>query len=187
MAYAKTCIFSLLSLIMIGCGEGREESQVSHNLVIKTNTQILDLADSTVAQIVDGDTIKLEFDGKLTTIRLIGIDTFETHSSQKAKAQAYDYQITLEEVISRGKRAKIYIQEKLSKRIKNYLEYDEDFLDRYDRTLAYVWFSDDEMLNMDIICEGYALPLTIKPNNKYAKEFTQCYEDAKAQGLGVWK
>ena len=187
MAYAKTCIFSLLSLIMIGCGEGREESQVSHYPVIKTNTQILDLADPTAAQIVDGDTIKLEFDGKLTTIRLIGIDTFESRKNNKAYKQAYQYHITLEEVINRGKRAKSYIQAKLSKRIKNYLEYDEDFLDRYDRTLAYVWFSDDEMLNMDIICEGYAIPLTIKPNNKYAKEFTQCYEDAKAQGLGVWR
>ena len=67
------------------------------------------------------------------------------------------------------------------------MEYDEDFLDRYKRTLAYVWFSDKVMLNMKIICEGYALPLTISPNDKYAQEFVQCYEDAKAKGLGVWE
>ena len=187
MAYAKISLFALLSLIMIGCGEGREERGVSHYPTIKTNTQILDIADPVAAQIVDGDTIKLEFDGKLTTIRLIGIDTFESRKNNKAYRQAYENNISIEEVIQRGKLAKTYIKEKLSKRSKNYLEYDEDFLDRYDRTLAYVWFSDDEMLNMDIICEGYAMPLTIKPNDKYAKAFTQCYEEAKAQGLGVWK
>jgi len=187
MAYAKHLAIPLLCTIMIGCGDGREDSVSAHYPDITTNTSTLDISDAKQATIVDGDTIKLEFDGKLTTIRLIGIDTFESRNSIKAKAQAYDYGISLEEVIQRGKRAKTYIQAQLSNRVTHYLEYDEDFLDRYKRTLAYVWLSNKVMLNMKIICEGYALPLTISPNDKYAQEFVQCYEDAKAQGLGVWK
>jgi len=187
MAHAKTYFIPLFSmLIMIGCGESARDNSKSHYPKLSIHTEVLDKADAVQAKIVDGDTIKLEFDGIQKSIRLIGIDSFETHSSQKAKAQAYDYGITLEEVISRGKRAKTYIKEKLSKRVKFYMEYDEDFLDRYDRTLGYVWFSDDEMLNLDIICDGYALPLTIKPNDKYAESFLECYEAAKKDGLGVW-
>lgn len=179
--------FSLLVLIMIGCGETKGESKPSHYPSITTDINILDKSDEKEAHIVDGDTIDLIFDQETTRIRLIGIDTFESRSSIKAKAQAYDYGITLEEVIIRGKQATTYIKEKLSKQTKHYLEYDQDFKDRYGRTLGYVWLSNSEMLNMDIICEGYAIPLTIKPNDKYAKAFTQCYQDAKAQGLGVWE
>ncbi len=172
---------------MIGCGEGREDISSSYYPSIKTNIDLLDKSDEKEAHIVDGDTIDLTFDGESTRIRLIGIDTFESRSSIKAKAQAYDYNISLEEVIKRGKRATTYIHEQLSKRVKHYLEYDEDFLDRYGRTLAYVWFSDTDMLNMDIICSGYAIPLTIKPNDKYAEQFAQCYQDAKEREIGVWK
>ncbi len=187
MVHVRTLSLSLLSLIMIGCGDGGDESLPVHYPQVTTNINILDVSDREEATITDGDTIKLEFDGVLTTIRLIGIDCFESRMNDKAYRQAYQHEITIEEVVERGKQAKTYIQEKLSKRVEHYIEYDEDFKDRYERTLAYIWFSDEEMLNMKIICDGYALPLTIQPNDKYADQFTQCYEDAKAQGLGVWK
>ena len=187
MGHARTLSFSLISLIMIGCGEVREDITHSYYPPIKTNILLLDKSDEKEAHIVDGDTIDLIFDGESTRIRLIGIDTFESRSSIKAKAQAYDYNISLEEVIKRGKRATTYIHEQLSKRVKHYLEYDEDYLDRYKRTLAYVWFSQTDMLNMDIICDGYAVPLTIKPNDKYADEFKRCYQYARQAHIGVWE
>ena len=177
----------LSSIIMIGCAESEDKSTATHYPDITTNINILDMSDREEATIIDGDTIDLTFDERPMRIRLIGIDSFETRKNQKAKAQAYDYGITLEEVNLRGEKAKEYIKEQLSKRVEHYLEYDEDFEDRYGRTLAYIWFSNQEMLNMNIICDGYALPLTIKPNDKYAQKFIQCYEDAKEQGLGVWK
>ena len=186
MAHAKKLSLLLCTLIMIGCGEVTRDETASYYPRLSIHTETLDKPDAKEAQITDGDTIKLTFDGKLTTIRLIGIDTFESRKNNKAYRQAYEHGISLEEVVARGKRAKTYIKGKLSKRVKLYMEYDEDFLDRYDRTLGYVWFSDDEMLNLDIICDGYALPLTIKPNDKYAKAFQACYEEAKAKGLGVW-
>ncbi len=188
MVHAKHFVLALVATIMIGCGESRENiTPSSYYPPIKTNIDLLDKSDEKVAHIVDGDTIDLIFDKKSTRIRLIGIDTFESRSGNKAKAQAYDYNISLEEVIKRGKRATAYIKERLSKRVKHYLEYDEDFEDRYKRTLGYVWFSDTDMLNMDIICDGYAVPLTIKPNDKYADKFTKCYQHAREAHLGVWE
>jgi micrococcal nuclease len=186
MVHAKKYLISLCILIMIGCGESTRYNSQSSSPSLSIHTEVLDKVDPKEAKIVDGDTIKLTFDGKLTTIRLIGIDTFESRKNNKAYRQAYEHNITVEEVVLRGKRAKTYITNRLSKRVNLYLEYDEEFLDRYERTLGYVWFSDDDMLNLDIICDGYALPLTIKPNDKYAKAFQRCYEEAKAEKLGVW-
>jgi micrococcal nuclease len=186
MAHAKSLSILLLFFLFIGCGEVRERTLPAHYPSIYANIAILDKADQKEAQITDGDTIKLTFDGKLTTIRLIGIDSFESRKNDKAYRQAYEEKISIEEVIARGKAAKSYIKSLLSKRVDFYMEYDEDFLDRYGRTLAYVWFDENSMLNMKLICEGYALPLTIKPNDKYAKEFQSCYQEAKKQGLGVW-
>ena len=187
MAHAKILLLYWFAAIMIGCGEGREERLPAHYPSLKANINILDKSDQDEAVIVDGDTIKLEFDNNLTSIRLIGIDAFESHKNNKAYRQAYENGITIQEVLERGKEAKNYIKAQLSKRVDFYLEYDEDFKDRYKRVLAYVWLSDKEMLNMKIICEGYALPLTIKPNDKYADKFKACYEEAKAKGLGVWR
>jgi micrococcal nuclease len=188
MAHAKKHTFFLLAtVIMIGCGESTRENSQTHFPSLSIHTEVLDRPDLVEADIIDGDTIKLTFDGKLTTVRLIGIDTFESRKNNKAYRQAYEHNITVEEVVLRGKSAKTYITKRLSKRVNLYLEYDEEFLDRYDRTLGYVWFSDDDMLNLDIICEGYALPLTIKTNDKYAKAFQECYTQAQALGLGVWK
>jgi micrococcal nuclease len=187
MAHAKYLSFLLTLFIFIGCGEVRDSSLPAHYPTIHANITILDRADQKEAEVTDGDTIKLTFDGKLTTIRLIGIDAFESRKNDKAYRQAYEEEISVEEVIARGKAAKSYIKALLSKRVDFYMEYDEDFLDRYGRTLAYVWFDETTMLNMKLICEGYALPLTIKPNNRYEREFYDCYQEAKRQGVGVWR
>jgi micrococcal nuclease len=172
--------------LFIGCG-GIEYDTIKENQPkVYTDITQLDDSDGNYFYAVDGDTIKVKFDGKLTTIRLIGIDTFETHKNNKAYRQAYENNITIDEVITRGKRAKEYIKEALSSHKDFYFEYDEEFLDRYKRTLAYIWFNDNDMLNLDIVCNGYAIPLKIEPNIKYADKIKECYKDAKDRGLGVW-
>ncbi len=186
MAHVNLTILLSLSLLLGGCGSIDDTTPALYPN-IKTNIDILDKADQKEASIIDGDTIDLYFDGKSTRIRLIGIDAFESRKNNKAYRQAYENNITIQEVVARGKRAKEYIKAQLSKRVNLYLEYDETFLDRYDRTLAYLWFDNTNMLNMKLICDGYVMPLTIKPNDKYATAFQSCYEEAKASHKGVWK
>jgi micrococcal nuclease len=43
------------------------------------------------------------------------------------------------------------------------------------------------MLNEILICNGYALPLVVKPNTKYADRFQKCYEKAVKEGRGLWR
>lgn len=191
MVHAKfSKIILFIALLFVGCGEHRRVYDDNFKEGYPSSPTIslseLEKADEVVASISDGDTIKLTLDGRLTTIRLTGIDSFETRKNNKAYRQAYEHNITVEEVVFRGKLAKSYIKTVLANKKDFYLEYDETIKDRYDRILSYVWFSDKEMLNMKIICDGYALPLSIKPNTKYAEDFTRCYEYAKKHHLGVW-
>jgi len=67
------------------------------------------------------------------------------------------------------------------------IETDVEPFDRYGRVLAYVWLPDGRMLNREIICNGYALPLTVPPNVKYQKEFLKCFRRAINLHLGLWK
>jgi Staphylococcal nuclease homologue. len=43
------------------------------------------------------------------------------------------------------------------------------------------------MLNKEIICNGYAMLLTVPPNVKYQEEFKKCYQEAREKGSGLWK
>jgi len=78
--------------------------------VVPANSSELctDCADiCTVTKVIDGDTIKAEcvFRGR-STIRLNTIDSFESRRFPRAYKQAKTYNITIDEVINRGKKAK---------------------------------------------------------------------------------
>jgi len=121
-----------------------------------------------IQRIIDGDTIELENIGK---IRLIGVDTPELAHPLKPvqffakKASEYTRKI------AEGKRVK--------------LEYDQERIDKYGRTLAYVYFENGKMLNSEIIKNGYGFAYTKYPF-KYMEEFRRYEREAKEQELGLW-
>ena len=125
-----------------------------------------------VEKVVDGDTIKLDMDGKITTVRLIGIDTPESVHPNKEKN------------VPEGKVASDYMKE-LAEDKYAYIEYGENPHDRYDRVLAYVYV-DDNMINETMLKEGYAKVYTIKPNDKYEEYFKMLEQDAKSNNRGLW-
>ena len=65
------------------------------------------------------------------------------------------------------------------------IELDAEPRDRYGRLLAYVWLN-GEMLNRRLLAEGYAEPLRIAPNVRYAAEFERLAGESQALGLGLW-
>lgn len=59
-------------------------------------------------------------------------------------------------------------------------------MNKYGRTLAYVFLSNKTMFEEELLKSGMAEVLTIEPNSKYAS-FFQCIEDeAKRSGSGFW-
>lgn len=67
------------------------------------------------------------------------------------------------------------------------LERDVQELDRYGRTLAYVWTVDGvTMINELLVAEGYAVVLTIPPDVRYADRFVAAQQGARDTGAGLW-
>ncbi|MDQ7056296.1 MAG: thermonuclease family protein [Persephonella sp.] len=159
-----------------------------------------------VIRVIDGDTIIVKipettFNSRKTlknlrfTVRLIGIDTPESKPNRRARLQSKETERDVKTIIQLGKRAKRFTENLLSikrtgkKRFYKtvFLEFDIQPQDRYGRLLAYVWLSDGRMLNREIICEGYAYPLTIPPNVKYQKQFLRCFREAREKKKGLWR
>jgi micrococcal nuclease len=122
-----------------------------------------------VTNVVDGDTIKIS---ELGTLRLIGIDTPETRDPRKP-VQCF------------GREASNKAKELLSnKRV--YLEFDPaNRIDKYGRTLAYVYREDGLFYNAEMIKQGYAHSYVIFPHPKL-EEFNQYQREARDNNRGLW-
>ena len=157
-----------------------------------------DFVKAYVVKVIDGDTIivkipKTTFNNRKTlrnlkfTVRLIGIDTPESKLNKRAKLQAQRTKNDIETIITLGKLAYKFTKSLVPKGSKIFLEFDVQPQDKYGRLLAYVWLSDGRMLNKEIICNGYAYPLTVPPNVKYAELFRKCFRYAIENRLGLWR
>jgi micrococcal nuclease len=127
-----------------------------------------------VTKVVDGDTFWVD-DGyvKGLKIRLIGVNTPETVHPQKP-VEFY------------GKEASNYVKSILTgKKVR--LEFDVDRVDRYGRTLAYVFLEDGIFLNEALIENGYGQVMTIPPNVKYSEKFIKLERKAREMKIGLWK
>ena len=127
-----------------------------------------------VIYVTDGDTIGVEVNGVEERVRLIGIDTPETHKPN-TPVQCF------------GPEATAFTESLLPEGTSLHIERDVEARDVYGRLLAYVYRSKDGMfVNMEIIGRGYARPLTIAPNVAHAQEFVTAARDAEATNAGLW-
>ena len=68
-----------------------------------------------------------------------------------------------------------------------YLEYDQETLDEYGRTLCYVYLHDKStMVNEILLKNGYARTMTIEPNTKYKERLAAAELLAKETKAGFW-
>lgn len=128
-----------------------------------------------VAYVVDGDTIDIVIGGTEERVRLIGIDTPEIAHGDDRPAECY------------GPEAAAHTAALLPVGVEVRLERDVVGRDDYARLLAYVYRRDDGMfVNEAIVEAGYARPLTIKPNDAYARRLVDAAVAAEGAGLGLW-
>jgi micrococcal nuclease len=129
-------------------------------------------AEWAVVRVVDGDTIEVARGGNATdTVRLLGINTPETHHPTKS-------------VECFGPEAAAFTEEHLAGRSVQ-LEDDIEARDRYGRRLAYV-IVDGERFNDELLRRGYARLLVIEPNHAHARTMLREELDAKRAGRGLW-
>jgi micrococcal nuclease len=143
------------------------------------------LVQASVVRIVDGDTLVVHLgDGRSARVRLIGVDTPEVHQSDKLRRDAQRSGKDAAAIQALGAKASEFTRQHLAGR-KIELERDATAVDRYGRTLAYVWLG-DELYNVVLMREGYASPLTIPPNVKYAETLAACHRTARESRRGLW-
>ncbi len=149
-------------------------------LLILLIPAVLFAYECTVQRVIDGDT----FVCSREKVRLIGVDTPESKLNRRAYKQRSFGDVNT--VIRLGKLAKKFTETLIPPGTIVKLEFDVQKRDKYGRLLAYVWLPDGRMLNKVLLEEGYAVPLTIPPNTKYAQEFRKAYRYAVMNDVGLW-
>jgi micrococcal nuclease len=127
----------------------------------------------TLVHIIDGDTIKVNVNGKMETVRYLLIDTPES-KNPKTCVQLYAKEAFLRnsELVKSGKLT---------------LEYEQgNTRDSYGRLLAYV-FVDGESIQATLLKEGYArVAYIMNPPYKYLETFRKEENLAKRNKINIW-
>ena len=127
-----------------------------------------------VIKVIDGDTITVNIDGKIETIRLIGIDSPESVDPRKP-VQCF------------GKEASDKAREVLmGKRITIELDPTQGDKDKYKRLLRFVFLEDGTNFNKLMIEEGYAHEYTYNVPYEYQDEFKVAELNAREEKRGLW-
>ena len=127
-----------------------------------------------VVQVIDGDTIKVDFEGKIENVRLIGIDTPEIAGPYNPQNDYF------------GPEAAQYTK-KLLENQSVYLIPDpmQSNRDKYNRLLRYIFLEDGTFFNAKLIKEGYAYNYMYEPF-QFSKQFDYWEKQAKEKHLGLW-
>ncbi|WP_041077134.1 thermonuclease family protein [Bacillus sp. OxB-1] len=126
-----------------------------------------------LVKVIDGDTIKIIYEGKEQNVRYLLIDTPETNHPRLGK-QPF------------GDEAKARNQELINS---GTLEIEFDIgeqIDKYGRLLAYVYV-DGESVQEKLLEEGLArVAYVYPPNTRHLDPYEKKQDAAKKKGLGIW-
>ena len=129
----------------------------------------------TVAGVTDGDTVKVNLDGEVVTVRLIGIDTPETVHPSKPQ-ECY------------GKEASAHLKNLIvGKSIQLESDSTQSDKDRYDRLLRFIILEDGTNINEKMVADGFAYEYTYDSNPyKYQTKFKSAQTMARDDNRGLW-
>ena len=172
---SKVPIFRLLKQILLHGSKKRRASYLIFILLFATLSIYLGSEPNgtygyyTVDKVIDGDTVIVkELDPH---VRYLGIDSPEILTDDSPGDPLSEEAKRFNERLVYGKRVK--------------LEFDREKYDPYGRVLAYV-FVDGVFVNEELVRNGLARALVIKPNDRYADIIYRAEEEAKRERKGIW-
>ena len=126
-----------------------------------------------VTRDIDGDTIDVDLNGKIESVRFIGADTPETHDPRKP-VQCYGPEAAAHtKALLEGKDVRLAADPGDSDR------------DKYGRLLRYVYLPDGTLVNAELIQDGWAFAYVVFPFSKI-DDFRALQTQAQAAGRGLW-
>lgn len=128
-----------------------------------------------VVDVIDGDTVRIDFGDATESVRLIGIDTPEP-SGGFQPTECF------------GDEASAFTRELIPPGSEVLVTFDTELRDRFDRLLGYIYRADDGLfINLSIIENGLAGQMTIEPNSTFSGLFAAAAAEADRAGLGLWQ
>ena len=126
-----------------------------------------------VAEVIDGDTIQVNINGKMELVRFIGINTPEVNNEYRQE-ECFGPEASKE-------------TKKLLSGKKVYLLPDPQVPDRgkYNRLLRYVFLPNGEFINAELVKDGYAFEYIYQPF-QFIKYFHSLENEAREQRKGLW-
>ena len=128
----------------------------------------------TVTKVVDGDTIWVDNNSQRLKIRMVGLDTPEKVDPRNP-VQCFGLEASARAKTILGGQS-VYLETDSS----------QDSVDRFGRTLAYVWTESGRLFNLDMIADGYAFEYTYDLPYRYQQDFKAAENDARTQERGLW-
>ncbi len=155
----RATAITFVGLLMCGC---------AHRSATATDGR------ANVTRVIDGDTIVVHIGGRDENVRLIGIDTPETHKPGTA-------------VECFGPEASAHLADLIPPGTSLRLERDRESRDVYGRLLAYVYRESDGLfVDLAMVKDGFAGPLAIAPNTAHRVEIDRAAAAARAARSGLW-
>jgi micrococcal nuclease len=168
MQNRNLAVLSLIIVIAVsGCAQAQQSDSVK------------------VYDVVDGDTIDIEYNGVNDTIRLLGVDTPEVH----VETSPSEYKNMPETPESReclrnwGEKASSYMKQEVDEELR--IEVGGDERGSYGRLLAYVYAENNtESLNYLLVEKGYAR--VYESDFDQLQRFLDAEEAAREAEKGLW-
>jgi len=146
------------------------------NLENPTARDLSQLARVKLIKVVDGDTIKVDLDGQIETVRLVGVDAPESVAPGKP-------------VECLGKESATFLRNLMDTQPTIYLQNDktQSNRDRYGRLLRFVFSSDGRDVGLELLKAGLAeAKLYSCQPHQYWSVYQEAELQAQSQGLGIW-
>ena len=122
-----------------------------------------------VVGVVDGDTIHVRVDGRVQSLRYIGIDSPERGFPGAKAATSANAALVNVGIVT--------------------LERDVSETDRYGRLLRYVWIRQNGnwlMVNKALVRRGHAVAKAYPPDTRYQSLLEHAQKQARSDKLGIW-
>lgn len=156
---------------LIGTGLQTNNSEVKTDVAAPVETEVPETYQ--VAAVVDGDTIKVDYHGKTTSVRLIGVNTPETVDPRK-------------DVECFGEEASQFLRSLLEgKAVRLEPDISQSDRDKYDRLLRYIYL-DGEDVSLTIIQNGYGYEYTYNVPYQKQVRYRAAQTEAENGKRGLW-
>ncbi len=156
---------------LIGTGLQTNNSEVKTDVAAPVETEVPETYQ--VVAVVDGDTIKVDYHGKTTSVRLIGVNTPETVDPRK-------------DVECFGEEASQFLRSLLEgKAVRLEPDISQSDRDKYDRLLRYIYL-DGEDVSLTIIQNGYGYEYTYNVPYQKQVRYRAAQTEAENGKRGLW-